>query len=410
MTKGLLFEERSGRSSEVVSMSIRGSRNTSSPSARRRGGHSAVTPTGPRGLLVWQRVAQARRLRTRLLPCLRDPGRETCRRPPSRSWVFAWESSTAIRGTIREILDRLPAPARRPTAGSACGALEPKFWAAFCRRRRAAPTSSRSPVRGAGLAAWHEVAGDLPLTDPRGVARLQRRARLLHRADPRPRRRRSNRSWCRAREMVRGRRAARARRGAPARPTGEARAYTRRPDRARRPPSASTPTEVLRARPATPTEEVRELLGPAPRPGRDAARGGRSGHERRAKARGAAADGASWPRPPASRPPTIKHYLREGLLPEPVKTSRNMAYYPPEFVDRIRLIKRLQEERFMPLKAIKGGARGGPRPGRRAARAGGPDPRPRPRRGELPHQRRRGPQALRRPPGGARPARRARAC
>jgi len=51
--------------------------------------------------------------------------------------------------------------------------------------------------------------------------------------------------------------------------------------------------------------------------------------------------------------PTIKHYLREGLLPEPVKTSRNMAYYPPEFVDRIKLIKRLQEERFMPLKAIR---------------------------------------------------------
>jgi len=51
--------------------------------------------------------------------------------------------------------------------------------------------------------------------------------------------------------------------------------------------------------------------------------------------------------------PTIKHYLREGLLPEPVKTSRNMAYYPPEFVERIQLIKRLQEARFMPLKAIK---------------------------------------------------------
>jgi DNA-binding transcriptional MerR regulator len=50
---------------------------------------------------------------------------------------------------------------------------------------------------------------------------------------------------------------------------------------------------------------------------------------------------------------TIKHYLREGLLPEPVKTSRNMAYYPAEFVDRIRLIKQLQEERFMPLKLIK---------------------------------------------------------
>ena len=50
---------------------------------------------------------------------------------------------------------------------------------------------------------------------------------------------------------------------------------------------------------------------------------------------------------------TIKHYLREGLLPDPVKTSRNMSWYPPEFVDRIRLIKQLQEERFMPLKAIK---------------------------------------------------------
>jgi hypothetical protein len=31
-----------------------------------------------------------------------------------------------------------------------------------------------------------------------------------------------------------------------------------------------------------------------------------------------------------------------------------MAYYPPEFVERIRLIKRLQEDRFMPLRLIKG--------------------------------------------------------
>ena len=50
---------------------------------------------------------------------------------------------------------------------------------------------------------------------------------------------------------------------------------------------------------------------------------------------------------------TIKHYLREGLLPEPVRTSRNMAYYPPEFVERIRLIKQLQEERYMPLRVIR---------------------------------------------------------
>jgi DNA-binding transcriptional MerR regulator len=53
---------------------------------------------------------------------------------------------------------------------------------------------------------------------------------------------------------------------------------------------------------------------------------------------------------------TIKHYLREGLLGgegDVVRTSRNMAWYPEEFVDRIRLIKRLQEERFMPLKVIR---------------------------------------------------------
>jgi DNA-binding transcriptional MerR regulator len=53
---------------------------------------------------------------------------------------------------------------------------------------------------------------------------------------------------------------------------------------------------------------------------------------------------------------TIKHYLREGLLggdDEIRRTSRNMAYYPPDFVERIRLIKRLQEERFMPLRVIR---------------------------------------------------------
>ncbi len=49
---------------------------------------------------------------------------------------------------------------------------------------------------------------------------------------------------------------------------------------------------------------------------------------------------------------TVRHYLREGLLPEGEKTSRNMAYYPADLVDRIRLIKRLQEERFMPLRVI----------------------------------------------------------
>jgi DNA-binding transcriptional MerR regulator len=50
---------------------------------------------------------------------------------------------------------------------------------------------------------------------------------------------------------------------------------------------------------------------------------------------------------------TVRHYLREGLLPEPEKTSRNMAYYSPDLVERIRLIKQLQEERFLPLRVIR---------------------------------------------------------
>jgi DNA-binding transcriptional MerR regulator len=53
---------------------------------------------------------------------------------------------------------------------------------------------------------------------------------------------------------------------------------------------------------------------------------------------------------------TIKHYLREGLLgtgEAVVRTSRNMAYYPSDYVDRVRLIKRLQEQRFMPLRVIR---------------------------------------------------------
>jgi DNA-binding transcriptional MerR regulator len=53
---------------------------------------------------------------------------------------------------------------------------------------------------------------------------------------------------------------------------------------------------------------------------------------------------------------TVKHYLREGLLGDGhdvLRTSRNMAYYPPEYVERVKLIKRLQEERFMPLRVIR---------------------------------------------------------
>ena len=50
---------------------------------------------------------------------------------------------------------------------------------------------------------------------------------------------------------------------------------------------------------------------------------------------------------------TIKHYVKEGLLPMPARTSRNMAYYDTSVVPRIQRIKELQRTRFLPLKVIK---------------------------------------------------------
>lgn len=50
---------------------------------------------------------------------------------------------------------------------------------------------------------------------------------------------------------------------------------------------------------------------------------------------------------------TIRFYIREGLLPEPERASRNSASYTDDHVARVRAIKRLQEERFLPLAVIK---------------------------------------------------------
>lgn len=51
---------------------------------------------------------------------------------------------------------------------------------------------------------------------------------------------------------------------------------------------------------------------------------------------------------------TIHYYLREGILAPPVKNSRNMAYYGRQHVEELRLIKDLQEQRYLPLAVIKG--------------------------------------------------------
>ena len=49
----------------------------------------------------------------------------------------------------------------------------------------------------------------------------------------------------------------------------------------------------------------------------------------------------------------IHFYIQKGLLPPGQKTGRNMAFYSDAHVERLRTIKRLQRERFLPLKAIK---------------------------------------------------------
>jgi DNA-binding transcriptional MerR regulator len=51
---------------------------------------------------------------------------------------------------------------------------------------------------------------------------------------------------------------------------------------------------------------------------------------------------------------TIKFYIREGLLPPPpVKTGRTMGYYDAAYLERLLLIRKLREERFLPLRAIR---------------------------------------------------------
>jgi DNA-binding transcriptional MerR regulator len=50
---------------------------------------------------------------------------------------------------------------------------------------------------------------------------------------------------------------------------------------------------------------------------------------------------------------TILHYLALGLLPEPRKTSPNMAYYDPVCVDRIQYIQHLQRRHRLSLSEIK---------------------------------------------------------
>lgn len=49
----------------------------------------------------------------------------------------------------------------------------------------------------------------------------------------------------------------------------------------------------------------------------------------------------------------IHFYIQEGLVPAGKKTGKNMAWYSEDHLSRLLLIKKLQHERFLPLKVIK---------------------------------------------------------
>lgn len=67
---------------------------------------------------------------------------------------------------------------------------------------------------------------------------------------------------------------------------------------------------------------------------------------------------------------TIKHYVRVGLLPPPaVRPNTRMAYYDEGLVDRIRAIRILKQERFLPLDTIAKILGPPPRPGERRREA-----------------------------------------
>jgi DNA-binding transcriptional MerR regulator len=50
---------------------------------------------------------------------------------------------------------------------------------------------------------------------------------------------------------------------------------------------------------------------------------------------------------------TIRFYIREGLLPEPQRSHRNSATYTSDHLARLIAIRRLKDERFLPLSVIR---------------------------------------------------------
>jgi DNA-binding transcriptional MerR regulator len=50
---------------------------------------------------------------------------------------------------------------------------------------------------------------------------------------------------------------------------------------------------------------------------------------------------------------TIHYYVREGFIPKPKKKGKNVSDYDETFIERILLIKKIQDHFFLPLSLIK---------------------------------------------------------
>jgi DNA-binding transcriptional MerR regulator len=50
---------------------------------------------------------------------------------------------------------------------------------------------------------------------------------------------------------------------------------------------------------------------------------------------------------------TLKFYIKEGLIHAACKTGPNMAYYDPDCIAKVKLIKSLQKEHYYPLSVIR---------------------------------------------------------
>ena len=52
-------------------------------------------------------------------------------------------------------------------------------------------------------------------------------------------------------------------------------------------------------------------------------------------------------------PRTIRFYVQERLLPQPIKSRKTLSLYSQDCIEKIKAIKKAQVERFLPLVVIR---------------------------------------------------------